>query len=198
MGTRELDVVRAVAAAAAYNDPSGAFRIVTQARDDPSSVLDPTDEERILLGIVLSAVVRARDDRSRSASASEELALVAAAAGADARLAAVADAALEGNDPAVSAALEWAASLEPNMLERAAKAAARVEQLELVPDPETRLDLLEVRVANLEKAGGGGVVTAVPKSSAAKRPRAKSRRGRGVGKKATTRRRTSTSRPPGT
>jgi hypothetical protein len=74
---------------------------------------------------------------------------VASAIGADALLVAVAGAAIsDGGQAAADSARLWA-SIDADLLERAARAAARERQFSLVPDTTTRLGRIEDQLKDL-------------------------------------------------
>ena len=162
--SREEKVVRAVAAAAALQDPAAALALAKQAIDDPATVagnvIDP------VLNPVLQTVATAVDSPSAAQPSSEQSA-AARAVKVDAALVAAAEAALKtatSNEVPTTEAREWVAHIEPVLLERAARAVLRQRNLNLVPTKPTapvatsRLEAIERRLKTLEEAqktGGG-------------------------------------------
>ncbi len=162
--SREEKVVRAVAAAAALQDPAAALALAKQAVEDPATVggnvIDP------VLNPVLQTVATAIDSPSAAQPSSEQSA-AARAVKVDAALVAVAETALKtATSTAVptTEAREWVAHIEPFLLERAARAVLRQRNLNLVPTKPTapvatsRLNAVEQRLKTLEEAqktGGG-------------------------------------------
>ena len=147
MTARQVQVLRAVAAAAALNDPGAALTRAKEAHDDPAAALE-VDAERLVP--VLRAVTDVQDDRSGAPAASELHQAVARSVGADAVLAATAEAEVKRSAEAAENALKWVASIDPELLERAARAAARIQQFELIPDTPSRLERIEPKLQELE------------------------------------------------
>jgi hypothetical protein len=153
--TREQRVLRAVAGGAAIRMPAEAMHLVKQARDNPSSVVNPAIDETLLLPL-LAAVDRRSTDRAGAPAASDIHTAVAATLGVDAVLVATADAALADRNDIASEALQWVAAIEPTLLEKAAITSARRRQLDRLPDPVgqstvNQLAQLEARLREVEK-----------------------------------------------
>jgi hypothetical protein len=149
---REVQVVRAVAAAAALAAPGKALQIAKAAKDDPAAFAEPAIAEN-LLSPILAAVDRAMADRQVDPPPTARQIAAARAVGADPVLVAAAQAALQaGPRDAAETAMIWVAAINPQRLEAAAGAGARRRQLELVPQPsqQRRLDQIEARLKALE------------------------------------------------
>jgi hypothetical protein len=145
---RETQVLRAVGAAVALSDPARALALAKQAKETPETVINPALDLAHLLP-VLQAVGRAQDDRSTAPAVSEQHQTVARAAGADPALVAAAHAVVDKNKDARDNGLNWVASIDAELLDRAARAGARDKQLDLVPNQTTRLERLEASVVSL-------------------------------------------------
>jgi hypothetical protein len=150
---REVQVVRAVAAAAALAAPGKALQIAKAAKDDPAAFAEPAAIAENLLSPILAAVDRAMADRQVDPPPTARQIAAARAVGADPVLVAAAQAALQaGPRDAAETAMIWVAAINPQRLEAAAGAGARRRQLELVPQPsqQRRLDQIEARLKALE------------------------------------------------
>jgi hypothetical protein len=156
LGTsREEKVVRALAAAAALQDPSQALTLAEQAVDDPAAVArNPI--ERLKLDPVL-AKVSAVLDQGGGPSPNDEQSAAARAVGVDAALVAVAQAELAADATCATTteALEWVAKIEPGLLGSAAQAGLRQENIDFVPKTTgavstSQLDDIERRLKALE------------------------------------------------
>ncbi|MFG1934408.1 hypothetical protein ACGFK1_27765 [Mycobacterium sp. NPDC048908] len=164
--SREEKVVRAVAAAAALQDPAAALELAKQAVNDPGGVAENVIN-RPALDPVLQAVAAAVDAPAAVQPTSEQRA-AARAVNVDAALVATAQLAVQaGGDTAATEAREWVADIEPVLLERAAKAGLRQRNIDFVParaavslSTSSRLDSLEQRVKALEQAQTTGSGTA--------------------------------------
>jgi BMFP domain-containing protein YqiC len=156
--SREEKVVRAVAAAAALQDPAAALELAKQAVNDPGAVAGNVID-RPALDPVLQTVAAAVDSPAAAQPTSEQRA-AARAVNVDAALVATAQSAvLAGGETAVTEAREWVADIEPVLLERAAQAGLRQRNIDFVParaavsvSTSSRLDALEQRVKALEQA----------------------------------------------
>ena len=153
--TREDRIVRALAAAAALQDPSDALSLAQQAIQDPSAVAANVID-RTKLDPVLAQVAGAIGQTDLPQANSEQRA-AARAAGADATLVAVAQAALitDTTNGSTTEAREWVATIDPVLLDRSARAGLRQRNLNLVPQTttsaaNTRLDVIEQRLKALE------------------------------------------------
>jgi hypothetical protein len=148
VGAREGQTLRAVAAAASLADVKRALEVAKEARDKPGDSIGNVDANSLLP--VLNAVVRVREDRSRGSASTDHQKAVAQAIGADPELVAAAFPQVESNANATGSSLYWVASLDVELLDRAAKAAAREKLFDLIPDQQTRLERLERRVDDLD------------------------------------------------
>lgn len=153
--SREEKIVRAVAAAAALQDPAEALKLAQQAVDDPATVAGNVID-RTALDPVLAQVTSVLDAGGGPQPTAEQAA-AAKAVDVDAVLVASAQAALQADDKRTPEAREWVADIEPALLERAARAGLRQRNVDFVPKvPGTvegsRLDDLERRVKALEDA----------------------------------------------
>jgi hypothetical protein len=153
--SRGEKVVRAVAAAAALEDPSEALRLAEQAVKDPAAVAGNTIE-RPRLDPVLERVSAALDQGGGPSPTPGQIA-AARAVGADPALVAVAQEGLkaEPTGAATREALEWVALIEPRLLAEAANAGLRQVNIDFVPKAPgsvaaTRLDTIEARLKTLE------------------------------------------------
>jgi len=146
---RELQALRAVAAAAALADPKKALEIVKVAKDTPGAPIGKVKIDD--LAPVLQEVVHVQEDRSRAPSAGERQVAVARAIGADSALVAAAFSEVDGNAAATESSLNWVASVDPALLERAANAAARETLFDLIPSQQTRLERIEKRLDGVEE-----------------------------------------------
>jgi methyl-accepting chemotaxis protein len=139
-------VFRAVAAAVALADPQQAQQTVKDARNPAEDVgaVDRND-----LTPVLTEVVRVREDRSR-ATVTDQHRQIAQAVGADPALVAAAFSKVNGaaNANARRSGLNWIASVDVDLLERAARAASR--RFDLIPSPQSRLEHLEDQVKGVD------------------------------------------------
>ena len=154
-GTDRVEkVVRAVAAAAALEDPAAALSLARLAIDDPAAVAE-REIDRLALDPVLVSVSAALTQRGTLPVTAEQRA-AAVAVGVDAELVAVAQAAL--NSKATPEALTWVATAEPALLDPAASAVVRQKSRDFVPRPTSasvpasRLDDIERRIKALEDA----------------------------------------------
>src|SRR3954451_15165472 len=154
-GTDRVEkVVRAVAAAAALEDPAEALNLARLAIDDPAAVAE-RDIDRLALDPVLVNVSAALTQRGTLPVTAEQRA-AATAVGVDAELVAVAQAAL--TPKATPEALTWVATAEPALLAPAASAVVRQKSRDFVPQPTSasvptsRLDDIERRIKALEEA----------------------------------------------
>jgi hypothetical protein len=153
--SREEKVVRAVAAAAALQDPAEALKLAQQAVDDPSTVAgDQID--RTALDPVLAQVTSMLDAGGGPQPTAEQTA-AAKAVDVDAALVAVAQAALQADAKRIPEALKWVADIEPVLLDPAARAGLRQRNVEFVPKvagtvESSRLDDIERRLKALEDA----------------------------------------------
>jgi hypothetical protein len=155
--SREEKVVRAVAAAAALQDPAEALKLAQQAVDDPSTVAGNAID-RTALDPVLAQVSTVLD-AGGGPQATDEQTAAAKAVDVDAALVAVAQAALQADATRASTtqAREWVADIEPVLLERAARAGLRQRNVDFVPKvagtvASSRLDDIERRLKALEDA----------------------------------------------
>jgi hypothetical protein len=153
--SRGEKVVRALAAAAALQDPPEALKLAEQAVDDPATVAENTIE-RPKLDPVLAQVSAALDQGGGPSPTAEQTA-AARAVDADAALVAVAQQGLAADTTceATREAREWVALIEPALLERAAHAGLRQRNIDFVPKAPgsvaaSRLDTIEARVKALE------------------------------------------------
>jgi hypothetical protein len=156
--SREEKVVRAVAAAAALQDPAAALELAKQAINDPGAVAGNVID-RPTLDPVLQQVAAAVDAPAAAQPTSEQRA-AARAVNVDAALVAAAQSAVQaGGETAATEAREWVADIEPVLLERAAQAGLRQRNIDFVParaavslSTSSRLDALDQRVKALEQA----------------------------------------------
>ena len=153
---RQVQVLRAVAAAAAVKRPADAIATAKEAVDSPASLFANLPDQA-LLRPVLIAVVPLLTDRTGAPTADDDVKAAAEAIGADPALSMAAFNAM--TDEAATASVRWVALVDATLLDRAARAAQRRHQLALVtPAAESgrieqiaaRLDALEKRVAALE------------------------------------------------
>jgi hypothetical protein len=153
--SREEKVVRAVAAAAALQDPAEALKLAQQAVDDPATVAGNVID-RTALDPVLAQVSAVLDAGGGPQPTAEQTA-AAKAVDVDAALVAVAQAALQADAKRTPEALEWVADIEPVLLDRAARAGLRQHNVDFVPKvagtvESSRLDDIERRLKVLEDA----------------------------------------------
>jgi hypothetical protein len=141
---RQLEVLRAVAAAAALADPTRALQKVKDVRNPGAPVVGVDEND---LAPVLDSVVRAQEDRSGAAGDARQKE-VAQRLGVDSRLVVAALAGIEGNNAALQASLNWVANENVALLERAAVAANR--RIHLIPDQQGRLQRLTDEVEALK------------------------------------------------
>jgi hypothetical protein len=153
--SREEKVVRAVAAAAALQDPPEALRLAEQAVEDPATVAGNVIERPKLEPVL--AQVSAAVDQGGGPSPTPDQRAAARAVGVDAALVAVAQQGLAADTTceATREAREWVAMIEPDLLARAARAGLRQQNIDLVPKTagtaaSSRLDTLEGRVKTVE------------------------------------------------
>jgi hypothetical protein len=153
--SREEKVVRALAAAAALEDPPEALRLAEQAVKDPAAVAGNTIE-RPQLDPVLERVSAALDQGGGPSPSPEQIA-AARAVGADPALVAVAQERLkaEATGAATREALEWVALIHPDLNKSAAQAGLFRKNIDIVPKAPgsvaaTRLDGIEARLKTLE------------------------------------------------
>ncbi len=154
---REAALQRAVVGAIALQDPAQALAAVKTAREKPERPFTYKEED---VSPVLQAVARAQEERPGDVVPDDGQRAVAAAIGADPLLIVVAAKAIkDGGNAAADGARLWA-SIDADLLERAARAAARERQFALVPDStsrleriEKRLEALEARVTKLDRGG---------------------------------------------
>ncbi|WP_148306598.1 hypothetical protein [Gemmatirosa kalamazoonensis] len=153
--TRETQILRAVAAAAALEDPANALELARQARDDPGSVVAPTIDAA-KLALVVDAVDRRRTDGTGAPSITALHTAAAGAIGASAALVAAGDAVLaDRTNGSLPQALAWVASIDATLLERAALAGERRRELDRIAAPAAtvvndRIDQLETRVGTID------------------------------------------------
>jgi len=157
---REEKVVRAVAAAAALQNPAEALRLAREAVDDPAAIAG-NEIDRLTLDPVLVKVSAALTQRGTLPVTAEQSA-AAAAVGVDPELVAAAQAGLTAD--ATPVALKWVATIEPALLQHAPPAILRRRGLDLVPHPSgsvatSRLDDIERRLNALEEAKKTGTPT---------------------------------------
>ena len=153
--SREEKVVRAVAAAAALQDPAAALQLAAQAADDPGAVAGNVID-RAALDPVLGQVSAVLDAGGGPQPSAEQNA-AAKAVDIDAALVAAAQAALQADAKRLPAALDWVADIEPVLLDRAARAGLRQHNVDFVPKvtgtvESSRLDDIERRLKALEDA----------------------------------------------
>jgi hypothetical protein len=153
--SREEKVVRAVAAAAALEDPAEALKLAQQAVDDPATVAGNVID-RPALDPVLAQVSTVLDAGGGPQATAEQIA-AAKAVDVDAALVAVAQAALQADAKRTPEAREWVADIEPVLLDRAARAGLRQRNVDFVPKvagtvESSRLDDIERRLKALEDA----------------------------------------------
>ena len=153
--SREEKVVRAVAAAAALQDPAEALKLAQQAVDDPATVAGNVID-RTALDPVLAQVSAVLDAGGGPQPTAEQTA-AAKAVDVDAALVAVAQAALQADAKRTPEALEWVVDIEPVLLDRAARAGLRQHNVDFVPKvagtvESSRLDDIERRLKALEDA----------------------------------------------
>jgi hypothetical protein len=123
---KDQAVLRAVAAAVALSHPAESLTVARAAQaegEDPGkrfAAINPQDRRA-----VLDEVMRVQQNRAAAPSITEDHRVAAQAVGADPLLVAAAHAKLQGNAANGLAAREWAAVLDPALLERAARTAAR-------------------------------------------------------------------------
>jgi methyl-accepting chemotaxis protein len=122
---RQAEVLRAVAAAAALADPTGALQKIKDTRNLEAPVAGVVDAD---LAPVLDAVVRAQGDRSGAAGDNRQQE-VSLSVGVDSRLVLAALQVMKANANALTASLNWVATVDLALLERAAIAANRRSDL---------------------------------------------------------------------
>lgn len=150
---RELEVLKAVAVAVAIVDTAESLTAAAKAQaatEDPGVRFAGIVAAN--LRVVVDEVRRVQGDRKGAPGPDEEQRVVALAVGADPVLVAAASAKV-GDDNVSAAARDWVASIDPVLLERAARAAARREFLNpgAATDSEvavikSRLDAIEQRL----------------------------------------------------
>ena len=125
---RNSSQVLAIAAAVAIEDRAEAFAIAREAKENPENVLVLAfDETKV--NALLAAVQVAQDDPSKDFEITSVDRAVAGAIGANPRLVAAARDTLDANNS--TDARLWAVRLiDPNLLDRAARAAGRAEALD--------------------------------------------------------------------
>jgi len=148
---RELEVLKAVAAAVAISDTADSLTTASEAQaadEDPGArfagivVAD--------LRVVVDEVRRVQGDRKGAAGPDEEQRVVALAIGADPVLVAAASAKV-ADDNVSAAGRDWVASIDPALLERAARAAARREFLNAGAAADSEVTLIKSRLDAIER-----------------------------------------------
>jgi hypothetical protein len=148
---RELEVLKAVAAAVAIADTADSLTVAAAAQfadEDPGARfagIVTTD-----LRVVVDEVRRVQGDRKGAPGPDEEQRVVALAVGADPVLVAAAFAKV-GDDDVSAAARDWVASIDPLLLERAARAAARREFLNPGAATDSEVTVIKSRLDAIEK-----------------------------------------------
>lgn len=156
--SREEQVFRAVVAACALSRPKRALELATMAKDDPIEVIEPTlDEDK--LGNLINPVAGFIDDRSGAPQPNNKQRAVASAVGADRVLVATAHKVIERTGDATTDAekdaiceqgLLWAAAINAELLDRAARAASRVTQFGRVPSKTVQTAQLNDQIKAVE------------------------------------------------
>jgi hypothetical protein len=157
---RELEVLKAVAAAVAISHTVESLTLAREAQrddEDPGTRLKDIDADD--LAVVLDEVRRIQGNRSGAAGPDEEQRVVAAAVGADAVLVAAAHAKVKESAAVSKAARDWVAAIDPRLLETAARAGARREFLNAPKPPADlakQIAALDERLTRIEKGGAKG------------------------------------------
>ena len=141
---RQAEVLRAVAAAAALADSTGALQKVKDTRNPEVAVAAVVDAD---LEPVLDAVVRAQGDRSGAAGDNRQQE-VALSVGVDSRLVLAALKVMQADADALEASLNWVATVDLALLERAAIAANR--RSDLIPSQQAQPQRLNDQVTTLK------------------------------------------------
>lgn len=128
---REQEVLKAVAAAVAVSHTPESLTLARNAQkegEDPGARFKAAIAKPEL-AVVINEVRRVQNNRTGAAVPNEEQRVVAAAVAADPVLVAAAHAKVVADAVASEAARDWVASIDPVLLERAARAGARREVL---------------------------------------------------------------------
>jgi hypothetical protein len=149
---RKTAVLNAVAAAVALKMPGNALETAKDIRDEPQKAI-PSWWDKDLpadLSDLLDHVNTYQADRTNAPTASTLQQAVAREVDADPVLVAAAAEFLDDKENAVSDATAWVAMIDSQVLDRAARAAAKARGFSYVPSPIVLVEDLGKRVQKLE------------------------------------------------
>jgi hypothetical protein len=148
---RDQEVLKAVAAAVAISHTADSLTVAAeaQAADEDPGARFTAIVVADLRGVV-DEVRRVQGDRKGAAGPDEEQRVVAAAVGADPVLVAAAFAKVSVSETVSSAARDWVASVDPALLERAARAGARREFLNAGAPSDSEDNVIKARLDAVE------------------------------------------------